>query len=130
MVREARFSWDDVERIDPALRHERPDDFEGPDDDWVHDLKRGERRRKTGSRRRRKTNRPAAHTANESASPAPRAPTDSRRHLAGADWLSAGPDPQSDAAARHGDSGPTVPEPPSSIPSPGDPLEPTDEAAA
>jgi hypothetical protein len=99
MVREARFSWDDAERIDPNLRRERPEPFEGPDDDWVRDLRHRKRRRKTSLRgtrpNRSATSRDSGSGCPGRAAPGSGAPVrpaneDSRRHLAGADWLSTG----------------------------------------
>ncbi|HUG90848.1 MAG TPA: hypothetical protein VML55_08450 [Planctomycetaceae bacterium] len=90
MVREARFSWDDLVDADRVLRHERPDDFAGGDDEWVEDLSRSPGRRKSPRRRRRARAKPPRRPRSD-AGPgnSPRAAPDPRRHLADADWLHA-----------------------------------------
>ena len=146
MVREARFSWDDLDGSDPSLRHERPDDFDGPDDDWVEDLKPAARRRKRRTRRRAAERKPPVGPSvpsSRTAGPLRDSPAaEPRRHLADADWL--GPQPHGSPPGRPPQPGPAFraetgePRAPhsdqrtaerSQPPFPGDPAEHPDDAA-
>jgi hypothetical protein len=140
MVREARFSWDDLDPFDPALRHERRNDFDGPDEDWVGDIKPAARRRKRRARAarhdretapRRDTTKPRQEP-HSAAAPPPADPPgrtrphsaapEPRRHLSGADWI----EPRSGRSrTREADH----PQPDQHTRFPGDPMETSDGAA-